>query len=45
MNLIGVPAGDPYPPYAPLAADEMHALADYLKTTVLVHRQFVRAAE
>src|SRR5438876_12158494 len=23
MNLIGVPAGDPYPPYAPLAADEM----------------------
>src|SRR3989475_6612236 len=39
MNLIGVPAGDPYPPYAPLAADEMQALADYLKTTVLAHRQ------
>jgi 4-hydroxy-tetrahydrodipicolinate synthase len=45
MNLIGVPAGDPYPPYAPLAADELHALADYLKTTVLAHRQFVRAAQ
>src|ERR1700738_363239 len=44
MNLIGVPAGDPYPPYAPLAADETHALADYLKTTVLAHRFSVTAA-
>jgi 4-hydroxy-tetrahydrodipicolinate synthase len=35
MNLIGIPAGDPYPPYAPLSADEMTALAATLKNTVL----------
>ncbi len=38
MNLIGVPAGDPYPPYAPLSRDETAALAAYLRTTVLAHR-------
>jgi 4-hydroxy-tetrahydrodipicolinate synthase len=45
MNLIGVPAGDPYPPYAPLTGDETGALAAFLKTTVLAKRQFVQAAE
>jgi 4-hydroxy-tetrahydrodipicolinate synthase len=45
MNLIGVPAGEPYPPYAPLTGDETSALAGFLKTTVLAKRQFVQAAE
>jgi hypothetical protein len=45
MNQIGIPVGDPYPPYAPLTRDEADALAAHLKTTVLVHRQLVPAAE
>jgi 4-hydroxy-tetrahydrodipicolinate synthase len=45
MNLISVPVGAPYPPYAPLTGDEMSALAALLKTTVLGKRQFVEAAE
>jgi 4-hydroxy-tetrahydrodipicolinate synthase len=45
MNQIGIPVGDPYPPYAPLTRDEADALAAHLKTTVLVHRQLVQAAE
>src|SRR5215472_16780293 len=43
MNLIGVPVGDPYPPYAPLTRDEQAALAAYLRTTVLADR-FARTA-
>ena len=35
MNLIGIPAGEPYPPYSPLSRDEMTAMAATLKTTVL----------
>lgn len=38
MNLIGIPVGEPYPPYAPLSRDEMTALAALLKTTVLSPR-------
>jgi 4-hydroxy-tetrahydrodipicolinate synthase len=45
MNHIGLPVGDPYPPYAPLSADEAGALAAYLKTTVLARRQLIQAAE
>jgi 4-hydroxy-tetrahydrodipicolinate synthase len=45
MNLIGVPVGAPYPPYAPLTPDEMSALAALLQTTVLGKRRFVQAAE
>jgi len=45
MNLIGVPVGAPYPPYAPLTPDETNALAALLKTTVLGKRQLVQAAE
>jgi 4-hydroxy-tetrahydrodipicolinate synthase len=45
MNLIGIPVGAPYPPYAPLSREETQALATYLKTTVLAKRQFVEAAE
>jgi 4-hydroxy-tetrahydrodipicolinate synthase len=45
MNHIGLPVGDPYPPYAPLSADEAGALAAYLKTTVLARRPLIHAAE
>src|SRR5262245_4749975 len=38
MNLIGVPVGDPYPPYAPLNSDEIAAMANVLKATVLADR-------
>jgi 4-hydroxy-tetrahydrodipicolinate synthase len=38
MRLIGLPVGDPYPPYAPLDARETAALADFLRTTVLAER-------
>jgi 4-hydroxy-tetrahydrodipicolinate synthase len=44
MNLIGVPAGEPYPPYAPLSRDDMAALAAYLKSTVLAPRVAAPAA-
>ena len=43
MNLIGIPAGDPYPPYGGLTRDETAALAAFLRTTVLAHR-FARTA-
>jgi 4-hydroxy-tetrahydrodipicolinate synthase len=45
MNLIGVPVGQPYPPYASLTPEETVALAAFLKTTVLGKRQLVQAAE
>jgi 4-hydroxy-tetrahydrodipicolinate synthase len=38
MNLIGLPAGNPYPPYVSLDRDELAAMAALLKTTVLAHR-------
>lgn len=44
MNLIGVPAGEPYPPYASLSRDELAALAAVLRTTVLAGRMNVSAA-
>jgi len=44
MNLIGVPVGDPYPPYVPLSPDEQSALAAVLRTTVLGRRLSVTAA-
>ena len=44
MNLIGVPVGDPYPPYSPLGRDEMTAMAAMLKTTVLAPRFKAAAA-
>ncbi|HJX22743.1 MAG TPA: dihydrodipicolinate synthase family protein, partial [Steroidobacteraceae bacterium] len=43
MNLIGVGAGAPYPPYSPLTADETSALAALLKNNVLGHRLLVQA--
>ena len=44
MKLIGMPAGDPYPPYVPLNRDETTALAITLRTTVLGKRLSVTAA-
>lgn len=44
MNLIGVPTGEPYPPYSPLTRDEMTALAATLKSTVLAPRFKAAAA-
>jgi dihydrodipicolinate synthase/N-acetylneuraminate lyase len=44
MNLIGVPVGDPYPPYGSLSDDEINALAALLRTTVLADRFSVTAA-
>ncbi len=44
MNLIGIAAGDPYPPYAPLSGDDRAALAAYLKSTVLAPRLAATAA-
>jgi 4-hydroxy-tetrahydrodipicolinate synthase len=38
MNLIGVPVGEPYPPYVSLDASERTAMAALLKTTALGHR-------
>jgi 4-hydroxy-tetrahydrodipicolinate synthase len=44
MNLIGVPVGDPYPPYSSLNDDEVNALAAVLRTTALARRFSVTAA-
>ena len=44
LNLIGVPVGAPYPPYASLSNEEMSALAAFLRTTVLASRCSVTAA-
>ena len=43
MNLIGVPVGEPYPPYVSLSRDEMDGLAAVLKTTVIKQREAVHA--
>jgi len=44
MNLIGIPVGEPYPPYAPLSRDEVAGLAAVLQATVLADRLAVTAA-
>jgi 4-hydroxy-tetrahydrodipicolinate synthase len=44
MNLIGIPAGEPYPPYAGLSRDDRAALAAYLKSTALAPRLTASAA-
>lgn len=35
LNLIGVPAGDPYPPYPPITGTDLDELREYLATTDL----------
>jgi 4-hydroxy-tetrahydrodipicolinate synthase len=44
LNLIGVPVGEPYPPYAALSRGESEALAAVLRTTVLADRLAATAA-
>jgi 4-hydroxy-tetrahydrodipicolinate synthase len=44
MRIIGVPVGDPHPPYAGLNTDEMSAVVAVLRSTVLAHRLAVTAA-
>ena len=43
MRIIGIPVGDPYPPYAALDAEETKALEAFLKTTLLAKRGLVHA--
>jgi 4-hydroxy-tetrahydrodipicolinate synthase len=45
MNLIGIPVGEPYPPYSGLTRDETAALAAVLKSTALAERPWAEAAE
>jgi 4-hydroxy-tetrahydrodipicolinate synthase len=35
LNLLGVPAGDPYPPYSPIVGTDLDELRDYLSRTDL----------
>jgi dihydrodipicolinate synthase/N-acetylneuraminate lyase len=44
MNLIGIPVGEPYPPYASLSRAEIGALDALLRTTVLSDRMARTAA-
>jgi 4-hydroxy-tetrahydrodipicolinate synthase len=44
MNLIGIPTGDPYPPYSSLSSEEMSTLAATLTNTVLGARVKTMAA-
>ena len=44
MNLIGVPAGEPHPPYARLSGEETAAMAALLGSTVLARRLAATAA-
>jgi 4-hydroxy-tetrahydrodipicolinate synthase len=44
MNLIGIPSGDPYPPYAPVSREELAALKTTLQNTVLAPRFKMTAA-
>lgn len=43
MELIGIPVGEPYPPYVGLTRDEMSALETVLKATVLKRRELAHA--
>ncbi len=38
MNLIGVPAGEPYPPYAPLSREEVAAMEDLFRGNAFAPR-------
>lgn len=39
LNIIGVPAGDPYPPYAPIGGADLDELRTFLRTTDLDFRE------
>jgi 4-hydroxy-tetrahydrodipicolinate synthase len=38
MKILGISAGDPYPPFPPISGEELKALETYLKTTDLVRQ-------
>jgi 4-hydroxy-tetrahydrodipicolinate synthase len=42
-NFIGVPSGQPYPPYAPVSGDALAALHQFLSAAALTHKEPVRA--
>ena len=42
-NFIGIPAGKPYPPYAPVSGDALAALHHFLSTTDLTRKELLRA--
>ena len=43
MELIGIPVGEPYPPYVGLTREELAALETVLKATVLKRRELAHA--
>jgi len=38
MKILGISAGDPYPPFPPISGEELKALETYLKTTDLMRK-------
>jgi 4-hydroxy-tetrahydrodipicolinate synthase len=42
-NFISIPAGEPYPPYAPVSGDALAALHRFLSTTDLTRKELLRA--
>jgi 4-hydroxy-tetrahydrodipicolinate synthase len=42
-NFIGISAGEPYPPYAPVSGDALAALHRFLSTTDLTRKELLRA--
>jgi 4-hydroxy-tetrahydrodipicolinate synthase len=42
-NYLGLPAGAPYPPYAPVSGDRLDALHRFLATTAFVRKESVYA--
>jgi 4-hydroxy-tetrahydrodipicolinate synthase len=45
LNELGVPAGEPYPPYKPLGEADLAGLRDYLATTDLATKEAPRHAD
>jgi 4-hydroxy-tetrahydrodipicolinate synthase len=43
MQLIGLPAGQPYPPYSSLSSEEMSAMKEILQSTVLARKEIAHA--
>jgi 4-hydroxy-tetrahydrodipicolinate synthase len=42
-NFIGVPAGDPYPPYSPVTGEALETLHRFLATTALSSKELTHA--
>jgi len=42
-NFLGIPAGDPYPPYAPVSGERLEALHRFLGTTILSRKEHIDA--